>query len=103
VTRERPVDEGESIGRQTRERQTSEMVKGPSDATSARAREIRCVGEHGEKHIGGVEDAVPITVSRDKAEETVEALDSAERGNRLLAGEGTGGRQDARIDETAIV
>jgi hypothetical protein len=50
-----------------------------------------------------VEDAVPITVSRDKAEETVEALDSAERGNRLLAGEGTGGRQDARIDETAIV
>ncbi len=48
-------------------------------------------------------DVVAITVRIDEAKETVEAFDSAKRRNRLLAGEGTGGRQDARVNETAIV
>jgi hypothetical protein len=103
MTGERTVDKGGSVGRQTRERHTREMVKGPCHAPSARARQIRSVWKNGEKHIGGVEDAVTVTVSGDKAKETVEALDGAERSNGLLAGEGTGGRQDAEVNETAIV
>jgi hypothetical protein len=79
------------------------MVKRPCHAPSTRARQIRGVGENGEKHIGGVEDAVTLTVSGDNAKETVEALDGAERSNGLLAGEGTDGRQNAGVDEMAII
>jgi hypothetical protein len=67
VTGEGNIDEGESVGRQTRERHTREMVEGTSDAARARARQIRRVGENGEKHIGGAKDAVTVTVSGDKS------------------------------------
>jgi hypothetical protein len=50
-----------------------------------------------------VEYTVTVTVTGDKTQETVEALDGAERSYRLLTGEGTGGRQEARVNETAIV
>ncbi len=63
VTGERTVDEGGSVGRQTRERHTREIVEGACNASSVRARQIRGVRENGEEHIGGVEDAVTVTVS----------------------------------------
>jgi hypothetical protein len=103
VARERPVDEGGKVGRQTRERHTRETVVGPCHASRARARQIRGVRQDSEDHVGGVEYTVTVTVTGDETQETVEALDGAERSHRLLTGEGTGGRQDALVDETAIV
>jgi hypothetical protein len=67
----------------------------PSDAASARARQVRGVREDSQDHVGGVEDAMPVTMRRDKAQETVQALDGAQCRDRLFAGEGAGGRQDA--------
>ncbi len=52
VTGERTVDEGGSVGRQTRERHTREMVEGACHAPSARARQIRGVRENGEEGRG---------------------------------------------------
>jgi hypothetical protein len=42
-------------------------------------------------------------MARDEAKEMFEAFDGAKRSNRLLVGEGTFGRQDARVYQAPMV
>ncbi len=87
----------------TQERHTMQVVERPSDAASASARQIRGLREDSQDHVRGVEDSMPIPMRRDKAQETVQAFHRAQCRNRLFACEGTGGRQDAGVHQTAIV
>ncbi len=63
-----------------------------SDTLRARGRDRYEASERTAKIMS---DSVPIPMRRDEAQETVQALDGAQCRNRLFAGEGAGGRQDA--------
>jgi hypothetical protein len=88
----RAVDKRQRVVGESGSGSTGEVVVWPSDRARARPGQIRSVRKNLEEHIGGMIQAMAVTVGRGIAEETVETSEGVEGGVVEFAGEGAGSR-----------
>ncbi len=102
VTGYRAVDKRQRVVGESGSGSTGEVVVGPSDQARARLGQIRSVRKNLEEHIGGMIQAMAVTVGRGIAEETVETSEGVEGGVVEFAGEGAGSGEQATVDTSTV-
>jgi hypothetical protein len=103
VTRDRAIDEDQRVVSEPWGRSTGEVVVGYGDRARARPGQIGGVGKNFHDHVGGMVQAVSVTVGRGISEETVETVECVEGGVGEFTGEGAGGGEKAAVHTSTVV